>query len=201
MFDICHGCRRCVSLCQSFPTLFDLVDATDDGEVHGVAKQDYWNVVDQCYLCDLCYMTKCPYVPPHPWNLDFPHLMLRAKAIKYRKGEVKARREVPRLHRRARPVRRHPDRGAGRQRGQQDPAGAQADGQGARRAPRRLDAGAGDQALSLERRARRPGHGGDRRRAHARQGGGLRDLLRQLQRTRHRPRPAEGARAQRRSRT
>ena len=88
VFDICHGCRRCVSLCQSFPTLFDLVDATADGEVHGVDKKDYAKVVDQCYLCDLCYMTKCPYVPPHPWQVDFPHLMLRAKAIKYRKGEV-----------------------------------------------------------------------------------------------------------------
>jgi Fe-S oxidoreductase len=77
-------------LCQSFPTLFDLVDATDDGEVHGVKKEAYWSVVDQCYLCDLCYMTKCPYVPPHPWNLDFPHVMLRAKAIKFRKGGVKA---------------------------------------------------------------------------------------------------------------
>jgi glycerol-3-phosphate dehydrogenase subunit C len=90
VFDICHGCRRCVSLCQSFPNLFDLVDATADGEVHGVRKEDYWKVVDQCYLCDLCYMTKCPYTPPHAWNLDFPHLMLRAKAIKHRKGEVKA---------------------------------------------------------------------------------------------------------------
>lgn len=89
VFDICHGCRRCVSLCQSFPNLFDLVDATADGEVHGVDKKDYWKVVDQCYLCDLCYMTKCPYVPPHPWNLDFPHTMLRAKAIKFRKGGVK----------------------------------------------------------------------------------------------------------------
>ena len=88
IFDICHGCRRCVSLCQSFPNLFDLVDATADGEVHGVAKEDYWKVVDQCYLCDLCYMTKCPYVPPHPWNLDFPHTMLRAKAIKFKKGGV-----------------------------------------------------------------------------------------------------------------
>jgi len=88
VFDICHGCRRCVSLCQSFPTLFDLVDATADGEVHGVAKADYSKVVDQCYLCDLCYMTKCPYVPPHPWGLDFPHLMLRAKAIRFEKGEV-----------------------------------------------------------------------------------------------------------------
>ncbi len=89
IFDICHGCRRCVSLCQSFPTLFDLVDATEDGELHGVDKRAYWKVVDQCYLCDLCYMTKCPYVPPHPWNLDFPHTMLRAKAIKFKKGEVK----------------------------------------------------------------------------------------------------------------
>jgi glycerol-3-phosphate dehydrogenase subunit C len=90
VFDICHGCRRCVSLCQAFPTLFDLVDATSDGEVNGVAKKDFWSVVDQCYLCDLCYMTKCPYVPPHPWNLDFPHTMLRAKAIKFKNGEVGA---------------------------------------------------------------------------------------------------------------
>ncbi|WP_296807452.1 heterodisulfide reductase-related iron-sulfur binding cluster [Thiocapsa sp.] len=91
VFDICHGCRRCVSLCQSFPTLFDLVDESESMEVDGVAKDDYWKVVDHCYLCDLCYMTKCPYVPPHAWNLDFPHLMLRAKAVKYRQGNVKLR--------------------------------------------------------------------------------------------------------------
>lgn len=90
IFDICHGCRRCVSLCQSFPTLFDLVDNGKTGELDGVAKADLWKVVDQCYLCDLCYMTKCPYVPPHAWNLDFPHTMLRAKAIKFKKGEVRA---------------------------------------------------------------------------------------------------------------
>ncbi len=88
IFDICHGCRRCVSLCGSFPTLFDLVDESKTMEVDGVDKKDYWKVVDQCYLCDLCYMTKCPYVPPHEFNLDFPHTMLRAKAIKFRKGEV-----------------------------------------------------------------------------------------------------------------
>ena len=88
IFDICHGCRRCVSLCTAFPTLFDLVDESSTMEVDGVAKADYWKVVDECYLCDLCYMTKCPYVPPHPWNLDFPHTMLRAKAIKYKKGQT-----------------------------------------------------------------------------------------------------------------
>ena len=86
VFDICHGCRRCVSLCTAFPTLFDLIDAGASGEIDGVDKKDYVKVVDQCYLCDVCYMTKCPYVPPHQWNVDFPHLMLRAKAVKFKKG-------------------------------------------------------------------------------------------------------------------
>jgi glycerol-3-phosphate dehydrogenase subunit C len=80
VFDICHGCRRCFSLCQSFPTLFDAIDATTEGELAAVDKKVYWQVMDHCYLCDMCFMTKCPYVPPHPWAIDFPHLMLRAKA-------------------------------------------------------------------------------------------------------------------------
>ena len=91
VFDICHGCRRCVNLCTAFPTLFDLVDESPTMEVDGVRKADFRKVVDQCYLCDMCYMTKCPYVPPHPWNVDFPHLMLRAKAVGFRKGEAKLR--------------------------------------------------------------------------------------------------------------
>ena len=86
VFEVCHGCRRCVSLCQAFPQLFDLVDNSPSMEVDGVDKGDYAKVVDQCYLCDLCYQTKCPYVPPHPWNVDFPHLMLRAKAIQFKQG-------------------------------------------------------------------------------------------------------------------
>ncbi len=86
VFDICHGCRRCVSLCQAFPTLFDLVDESQTMEIDGVEQEDFWKVVDHCYLCDLCYMTKCPYVPPHEWNLDFPHLMLRAKAVGFKQG-------------------------------------------------------------------------------------------------------------------
>jgi Fe-S oxidoreductase len=91
IFNICHGCRRCVSLCNAFPTLFDLIDESKTGEIDGVDKADYGKVVDQCYLCDLCYMTKCPYVPPHPWNVDFPHLMLRAKAQKFKRGETNFR--------------------------------------------------------------------------------------------------------------
>ncbi|QID18481.1 Fe-S oxidoreductase [Nitrogeniibacter mangrovi] len=91
VFDICHGCRRCVSLCGAFPTLFDLVDDGPTGEVDGVPKASYTAVVDQCYLCDMCYMSKCPYVPPHEWNVDFPHLMLRAKAVERKKHGAKLR--------------------------------------------------------------------------------------------------------------
>src|SRR5579875_433517 len=83
VFNICHGCRRCVSLCHAFPTLFDLIDQSASMEIDGVDKADYGKVVEQCYLC---YLTKCPYVPPHPWNVDFPHLMLRAKAVEFRDG-------------------------------------------------------------------------------------------------------------------
>ena len=91
VYDICHGCRRCVSLCDSFPTLFDLIDESDTFEVDGVDKNDYMSVVDQCFLCDLCAEIKCPYLPPHEWAIDFPHLMLRAKAYKFKQGDIKWR--------------------------------------------------------------------------------------------------------------
>ncbi len=94
VFDICHGCRRCFSLCNSFPTLFDAVDESETLEVDGVPKAAYWDVVDHCYLCDMCYMSKCPYVPPHEWNVDFPHLMLRAKAVGLKKGRPSTRDKI-----------------------------------------------------------------------------------------------------------
>jgi Fe-S oxidoreductase len=91
VYNICHGCRRCFNLCNAFPTLFDAIDGSDTMELDGVPREVYWDVVDHCYLCDMCYMTKCPYVPPHEWNVDFPHLMLRAKAVKFKKGKTRTR--------------------------------------------------------------------------------------------------------------
>jgi len=88
VYDICHGCRRCFNLCNAFPLLFDAIDESPSMELDTVDKKVYWQVVDQCYLCDMCFMTKCPYVPPHQFDLDFPHLMLRAKAVKFKKGET-----------------------------------------------------------------------------------------------------------------
>ncbi len=85
VFEICHGCRRCFNLCDSFPRLFDLIDEGPTGELDGVKKEDYGQVEEACTLCDMCFMTKCPYVPPHEWMLDFPHLMLRHRAVQARK--------------------------------------------------------------------------------------------------------------------
>ena len=142
-------------------------------------------------------MTKCPYVPPHPWNLDFPHLMLRAKAIKFKKGEVRFRDKLLSSHRRARQARRHSGRRADGQRGEQRTAPRE-------RRWRRCSACTTSAAAALRRqqvplpRAREPARiRCEGRRAHARQGGDLRHLLRQLQRARHRPRPARDPRAQR----
>ncbi|HVJ52010.1 MAG TPA: heterodisulfide reductase-related iron-sulfur binding cluster [Aliidongia sp.] len=87
VFDICHGCRRCFNLCDSFPRLFDLIDESATGELDSVPTKDYKPVVDACTLCDMCFMTKCPYVPPHEFNLDFPHLMLRYRAAERRQGK------------------------------------------------------------------------------------------------------------------
>ncbi|VAW79476.1 Fe-S oxidoreductase-like protein in Rubrerythrin cluster, partial [hydrothermal vent metagenome] len=94
VYDICHGCRRCFNLCNAFPTLFDAIDESATFELDGVDKRVYWDVVDHCYLCDMCYMTKCPYVPPHEWNVDFPHLMLRAKAVKHQQGKTRSRDKI-----------------------------------------------------------------------------------------------------------
>ncbi len=86
IFDICHTCRRCLPLCNAFPTLFDLIDESETMEVDSLTRADHQKVVDRCYLCDMCFMAKCPYVPPHEWEVDFPHLMMRAKAIRHRQG-------------------------------------------------------------------------------------------------------------------
>jgi glycerol-3-phosphate dehydrogenase subunit C len=88
IFDVCHGCRRCFNLCDSFPRLFSLIDEGPTGEVDAVKSEDFSSVVGACTLCDMCFMTKCPYVPPHPFNVDFPHLMLRHRAVEARNGKT-----------------------------------------------------------------------------------------------------------------
>ncbi|CAJ0869471.1 glycerol-3-phosphate dehydrogenase subunit C [freshwater sediment metagenome] len=90
VFDICHGCRRCFNLCDSFPRLFDLVDESKSGELDTVESKDFKKVVDACTLCDMCFLTKCPYVPPHEFNLDFPHLILRYRAAEAKQNGVGA---------------------------------------------------------------------------------------------------------------
>jgi glycerol-3-phosphate dehydrogenase subunit C len=103
VFDICHGCRRCFNLCDSFPRLFDLVDTSPNETLDEVPSTEFKKVVDACTLCDMCFLTKCPYVPPHEFNLDFPHLMLRYRAVEARKGKVPfAERELTKTDRNGR---------------------------------------------------------------------------------------------------
>ena len=87
VFDICHGCRRCFNLCDSFPRLFDLIDESESGELDTVDSKDFKPVVDACTLCDMCFMVSCPYVPPHEFDIDFPHLMLRYRAMELKQGK------------------------------------------------------------------------------------------------------------------
>ncbi len=87
-FDVCHTCRRCFNLCDSFPRLFDLIDELKTGELDSVDSKDFASVAGACTLCDMCFMTKCPYVPPHEFNIDFPHLLLRYKAVETRQGKT-----------------------------------------------------------------------------------------------------------------
>ncbi|MDB5467792.1 MAG: glycerol-3-phosphate dehydrogenase [Phenylobacterium sp.] len=92
-FDVCHTCRRCFNLCDSFPRLFDAIDESPTGELDSVPKAAYGKVAEACTLCDMCFLTKCPYVPPHPFDIDIPHLILRYRAAKRRAGEVEFVRE------------------------------------------------------------------------------------------------------------
>ena len=102
VFDICHGCRRCFNLCDSFPKLFDFIDETKDGEVTSLPSEKFKPVVDACTLCDMCFMTKCPYVPPHEFNLDFPHLMLRYRMAQKKNDKItKTTRQLAKIDRNA----------------------------------------------------------------------------------------------------
>ncbi len=102
VFDICHGCRRCFNLCDSFPRLFDFIDESKDGEVISLPSEKFKPVVDACTLCDMCFMTKCPYVPPHEFNLDFPHLMFRYRMAMRKNGKLsKITRQLAKIDRNA----------------------------------------------------------------------------------------------------
>ena len=87
-FDVCHGCRRCFNLCDSFPKLFDLIDQSETYELDSVKSEDFKPIVDACTMCDMCFMVTCPYVPPHEFAIDIPKLMLRHRAKEFSEGKV-----------------------------------------------------------------------------------------------------------------
>jgi Fe-S oxidoreductase len=94
VFDICHGCRLCFNLCPSFPALFDAVDR-NNGDVRKLTAAETANVIELCYGCKLCEI-KCPYTPRdgHEFQLDFPRLMIRAKAVRGKTAGIGIRERV-----------------------------------------------------------------------------------------------------------
>ena len=80
---LCDGCRRCYRLCPSFDYMLDEAVDKNEGDLAKITSGDYRKVVDLCWQCKLCY-NHCPYTPPHKWDIDFPRLMLRAKAARAR---------------------------------------------------------------------------------------------------------------------
>ena len=79
--ELCNSCRRCYRLCPSFDYMLDEAVDKNDGDVSKVTTADYRKIVDLCWQCKLCF-NHCPYTPPHKWDIDFPRLMLRAKAAR-----------------------------------------------------------------------------------------------------------------------
>ncbi len=80
--DICHGCRRCFSLCPSFDVLFKGLDLVEvDGDVEKLPAKVLDDFVDLCFECKLC-LPHCPYIPPHRWHVDIPHLVLDARRVR-----------------------------------------------------------------------------------------------------------------------
>ena len=91
VFDVCQGCRRCVSFCSSFPTLFEMLDRDDDRDAGKLTPAEQDRVVEGCVQCKLCHVT-CPYTPTrHESNVDFPRLMLRAGAMQHDAGHWRKR--------------------------------------------------------------------------------------------------------------
>ncbi len=86
VFEVCHGCRMCFKYCDSFPRLFELLDDHVDGDVRKLTAQHKDEVMTACFQCKLCEV-QCPYTPrdKHEFQLDFPKLVHRFKAIKAKK--------------------------------------------------------------------------------------------------------------------
>ncbi len=94
--DICHGCRRCFSLCPSFEALFKGLDVPEvDGDAEKLPRQVLDDFVDLCYECKLCVSpAQCPYVPPHRWMVDIPHLVLEARRFRVAEKGLSAREKM-----------------------------------------------------------------------------------------------------------
>jgi glycerol-3-phosphate dehydrogenase subunit C len=92
VFEICHGCRLCFKYCDTFPSLFSLLDEKYDGDVTRITAPETRRIMDACFQCKLCEV-QCPYTPRdnHEFKVDFPKLVHRFDAHLARKEGLSVR--------------------------------------------------------------------------------------------------------------
>jgi Fe-S oxidoreductase len=92
VFEICHGCRLCFKYCDTFPSLFSLLDNKYEGDVTKITAAETRTVMDACFQCKLCEV-QCPYTPrdSHQFQVDFPKLVHRYDAQRTRKEGLSLR--------------------------------------------------------------------------------------------------------------
>lgn len=94
-FEICHGCRLCFKYCDTFPTLFSLIDNRHEGDVRRITEEETRQVMDLCFQCKLCEV-QCPYTERegHEFRLDFPKLVHRHEAQRAKREGLSLRDRV-----------------------------------------------------------------------------------------------------------
>ncbi len=95
VFEVCNGCRMCFKFCDSFPRLFQFLDQEHGGDVTKLTAPQTASVMEACFQCKLCEV-QCPYTPrdKHEYQLDFPKLVHRWKAVEAKEKGVSLRDRV-----------------------------------------------------------------------------------------------------------
>ena len=89
VFDVCHGCRRCCNLCDSFPTLFTLIDNSKNEDVASLSSNQFAPIVasSQCLINiakSICGFKSAKLVDTLeiPYEKTYPHFLPETKVDK-----------------------------------------------------------------------------------------------------------------------